>query len=344
MEHSDNLGAVVRVDRLDLEEVLDECGGDEGRHVKHARLVFVCEHLHRFGRRLEGRACALVELGHEGVEGGRDELTEALRAVRRPAALGCEQRGESQPWLLGQLGAGASHQLVILRPHDIWLEQQLGELVQHIVLVVDKAVEHVVRPCNEVRHLLMQCDVVLAHFGRGLEVADRLGEGHRLGDERGVVELEACNLFARLNKDVRRLQQRDDACLGGGQRKEHLHDLHLGEGVPLLEMSAVFDEETRQLAAVGRDENRRVLLFFDHDCGAVQHHAQPVTRFLGVVKGVGVVAVRGDHVAARRGLQLDGGKRAGGREGEDLGRVTEHLELKLGRADDEVDTHLDQLG
>mmetsp|Transcript_27949 Transcript_27949/g.82424 ORF Transcript_27949/g.82424 Transcript_27949/m.82424 type:complete len:688 (-) Transcript_27949:997-3060(-) len=340
---ADDLGAVVGVDLLHLEEVLEDRRQREGRHVEHPALVLLAKRRHRLGRVLEGGRRRLVERVGEGGEGGEDRVAKAVSAVRRRAPRGREQLGERLARLLWQLGARPGHELVILGPHDALVEEQLGELVEHVVLVVDEAAEHVVRARDQVRHLLVHRDVVLAHLRRRLEVAERLVEGDGARNQRRVVELELGDLLARLDKDVRGLEQSDGARLRRRQREEHLHDLHLREGAALGQVRPVLGEPARQLAAVRGDKDGGVVLLLEHRHHSVEHHPDLVAGLLHEVEGVGAVAVGGDEVAARRRLELDRGERAVRRDGEELGRVAVHLELELGLVPDELDLELRQL-
>ena len=138
------------------------------------------------------------------------------------------------------------------------------EGAQHLLLVVDVAVEDRVHARRQVLQLHVHAPLADAQLERRQVVAE-LGRGRGLRDERRVVEGEVGELLAGVDGHVGgALGERDHARLGDVEQEEHLHHLDLGEGLAAAQVRAVLDQVARELARVRRRQHRRVLLLLEH--------------------------------------------------------------------------------
>ena len=201
--------------------------------------------------------------------------------------------------MLRQLRADTHHELLPLVAQRARVEQDLGEAVEHLLLVVDVAVEDVVHALREEGELVVKPPLAEAHLERRPEVAQLGREGRRLSNEGGVVEHEVAEALARVDGDVAgALSEGDHARLRDGQHEEHLHDLDLGVGLALGQVGAVVDDVARELAGVRRDEHARVLLLLEHHDLAVERQADAVSGLEIVVELVRLAGEGADVAAA----------------------------------------------
>ena len=136
------------------------------------------------------------------------------------------------------------------------------EALQHLVLVVDEPFEHVVDARLEVGELdvgggARHC--LRLHLERRREVAQVAAEGGGLGDERGVVQCEACDRVARLEDRARRLEEADRPCLRRLQRMSG--DLCLLQPIPSRRQSEPARPRERLRRLLWHPEDSYCILF-----------------------------------------------------------------------------------
>mmetsp|Transcript_63940 Transcript_63940/g.170562 ORF Transcript_63940/g.170562 Transcript_63940/m.170562 type:complete len:428 (-) Transcript_63940:805-2088(-) len=330
------LRLVVGVVGLDCEEVVEERLDDHKGVVEERDLEAAAEGVERLGLALEGGG--VVEGGRKLVEGGKH-----LRAEALDGALGLE-RSELVTCALRQLRAYSRHEVGPLVEHDLGQEEDVGEALNDLLLVVDEAVEHRVDARAQVGDLLVHRARGEFQLRRRREVLNGVGEGHRLDDTRGVVEGERRQLLARADEGARDLGEVDDARLRRVEQKEHLHHLDLGVGLVGLQMGAVLDDVLRQLARVGRGQDGRVLLVLQEHDLVLERHADLVAGLLLVAEGVRLASEGGDEGAVGARLELSLGEAAVGGDGVEVVGVAEDLGGELLHRADELDLGLDERG
>mmetsp|Transcript_38233 Transcript_38233/g.63212 ORF Transcript_38233/g.63212 Transcript_38233/m.63212 type:complete len:204 (+) Transcript_38233:4598-5209(+) len=195
-------------------------------------------------------------------------------------------------WNLWQFGARTAHQLGKLGPHNIHVKQQLRELLNHVVLVIDVAIEHRVTAGYKVLQLVVWRNL---RFFTKLEgrhkIANVTSKWTGLGYEGRIVELEPTERLTCFDKGTSWLDKTDNTCLGGWQRKQHLHHLHLGIGIATPNMTVVLDKVARELPTIWRLQNTRVLLLLEQKRLTGNHHSDLVARLQLILDLVGDLTI-----------------------------------------------------
>mmetsp|Transcript_29724 Transcript_29724/g.95553 ORF Transcript_29724/g.95553 Transcript_29724/m.95553 type:complete len:258 (+) Transcript_29724:834-1607(+) len=130
------------------------------------------------------------------------------------------------------------------------------------------------------------------------ELGEDTFEGGGPPHRREVVQLEVRDEVAGRHGEALGHAELDDACGGGEERHDHLHDLHLGVGHVARVVAAILHEVLDQLAGGDRQQPRGILLVLQEARLGVDPKPRPQGFLLRVDDVAGAVQLHEDAAVA----------------------------------------------